>query len=538
MSSGIHPTGVEEKLDVRKYLLVLRRRMWWGIVPFIVLALVFTTVCLAVPYKYLSTCTIKASKDEVAVILRSGASSKPTASSTIIYERMLRYDSVMEALANTDLMNEVERLSQDRPEDRPKLLDRLHSRIVSNTTLQELGRSKVLMRINHLGDSPDHAFTVLQKLINHFVENALKKERIDARRARDLAQAELTTAKDALEKLDSKLATFDQDHPGVDKAGGDGKRAELERAKQTLEQADTQISSSRRKLDRYAEQIRNMPKQKISEVTRKDNPEILVYLRRLADLRMALAANLKAYTKYHPNIRNLQQQVEATEQELARARAEQSEDQITLTINKVREDLQVKKYEIEAMLDSLIEIRRVVQLRKTELTEEVHARPGLQKQATALRRSLAAASAEYNEAVRSFRRVEEEFNNTVEGLVSFSIIRPPRKPHTRDIKHIMKLAMIGFVVSLAAAFGAIAGTEFLDQSFTDVEAARSFLQLPSLGVIPYIETPRDRRSRWLRFGIVTGSIVVSLALIAAVLYVTETYKTVWQWIEGLCKNLA
>jgi hypothetical protein len=312
----------------------------------------------------------------------------------------------------------------------------------------------------------------------------------------------------------------------------------LERAKQTLDQADQQISSSRRKLDRYAEQIRNMPKQEISEVTRKDNPEILVYLRRLADLRMTLAANLKAYTRHHPNIRNLQQQVEATEQELARARAEQSEDQITLTINKVREDLEVKKYEIEATLDSLIEIRRVVQLRKTQFAEEVHALPGLQKEATALMRSRAAVAAEYNAAVRSFRRVEEEFNNTVEGLVSFSIIRPPRKPHTKNVKHIMKLAMVGLVVSLAAAFGAIAGTEFLDQSFTDVEAARDFLQLPSLGVIPYIETPRDRRNRWLRSGIVVGSIVVSLALIAAALYVTKTYKPVWQWIEGLCKKLA
>ena len=539
MSTATHQVGVEEKLDIRKYLVVLRRRAWWGIIPFTVLIIVFTVICFAVPAKYLSHCVIKASKSEVIKILQGKGTAEPTASSTIITEQMMRYESVMAALADTDLMNDVETLSEEFPDQRGKLEDRLYNRIIKNLTLDELGKSKILMRVSYLGDTPDHAVTVLQKLVNHFVENALKRERTDARKARDRALADLTRAKGVLDGVESKLVNFHQDHPGVNSESDAGKRGQYTTVTQLLQQIDSQIASSRRRLDRYTEQVQGMAAQTIAEVKSVQNPEVLVYRKRLADLRVALTSSLKGLTPLHPRVKMLQQEVEATEQELARAqRHAVDEEAVTLAPNKLREELVSKSLDLEASLDALQEMRRNANLRKGRLEEEVRGYPSLQQQLAKLEREQEAAQTEETQALSLFRRVNDEFNNTVEGLVSFSVLRPARRPHTKDIQHIVKLAMVGLVISVAAAFGAIAGTEFLDQSFTDVEAARDFLRLPSLGVIPYIQTQRDKRDRRIKLAIILGSIVVSVAVLAVGMVVTGTHEVVWEWIKELCKDLA
>jgi len=535
MSTGAHVPGVEEKVDVRKYFLVLKRRKWWGIVPFVVLAAVFTTICLAVPPKYLSTCVIKASKDEVRTILEGGIG-EPITSSTIVHEQMLRYAAVMTALADTDLMAEIEAIAQENPEKRAKLEDNLYQRIQKNTSLEELGR--ILMRISYLGDKPERAKTVLEKLVNHFVENALSRERTIARRAREMALNEQTRAADQLESLDSRLVTFRQDHPGVPEAGEAGKRQFLASVTAGLAQLDQQIEATRRKLARYAEQLENMPEQVVDEVRTMQNPEILVYRKRLADLRTNLAMALKTFTPLHPTVKTLQQQVQATQQELARAQLEAEEDEVSLRRNVVHDQLKDKKLELEAALDYFLEARRHHNLRKTELQEEVRAIPGLQKELTSLMRDRTAASDNLDAAREKFARAEEEFKSRMEGLVSFSILRPAREPQSKNVRHIIKLAMMGAFVCFAAAFGAIAGTEFLDQSFTDVESVRSFLSLPSLGVIPYIETPGARRGRLVKLAFIAGSIVVGIAVIAAAMLLTDAGVVVWEQIKDLCKDLA
>ena len=538
MSTPIHTAEVDEKVDIRKYLVVLRRRAWWGVIPFTILVAVFTVICLAVPDKFLSHCTIKASKSEVLKLLEGDGTVKATASSTIINERITTYDFVMTALAETDLMGDVDIRADANPDDRGRLEDELHQRIVKNLSLDELGNSKVLMRVSYLGDTPDHAVDVLRRLVGHFVENALKEEQTSARAARELAIKTRGKAKEALTSVESKIVSFQQDHPGVNTEGESGKFGRLADTELFLRQIDHQIVSGQRQLTTYTEQVQGMPAQIIAEVTNKQNTEVQLYRTRLADLRVALARTLKAYTPLHPTVKMLQQQVEAVEEELARARRQAlEEDEVKLVRNKLLDDLKAKKLELEAKLDGLQEMRRGANASKLRLEEEVAAYPNLQYQLAKLEREQQIAETADADALAQFRRVDEEFDKMVEGLVSFSVIRPARRPHTKDTKHVVKLAMLGLLISVAAGFGAIAGTEFLDQSFTDVDAARDFLRLPSLGVIPYIQTRRDRRGRRIKLGVIFGTIVVAALSIAAGMYFTKSYRVVWEWIEELCKNL-
>ena len=75
-----------------------------------------------------------------------------------------------------------------------------------------------------------------------------------------------------------------------------------------------------------------------------------------------------------------------------------------------------------------------------------------------------------------------------------------------------------------------------------MEAARDVLRLPSLGVIPYIETVRDRRGRWVTTVLVSATVIaVVAAVVLAVLFAPPVHggaEKLWDWIKDLCKNLA
>ena len=128
-------------------------------------------------------------------------------------------------------------------------------------------------------------------------------------------------------------------------------------------------------------------------------------------------------------------------------------------------------------------------------------------------RTVGEARKQYALAVENYDRISKDYTVKMQGLVSFSIADPPREPQEREWNHIIKFALMGLFISLAAGVGAIAGSEFLDQSFTDVESARDFLRLPSLGIIPMIESQRDRRRRLLTYLIVFGGIGLLILLV-------------------------
>jgi len=507
--------------------------MWWGLVPFLLLALVFAVICKAAPEKFQSVCVIKASKDEVRVILEGGGD-KATASGDILQVRMLEYEAVMAALANTDLLAEIEREARDDPGLLASRKNQLYDRVRKNTRIQEF--SKVLMQVSYLGNTPGEAVTVLSSLVNHFVENALKREQVAARRAREIGLKAYSGAKNRLEQIETRLVAFTHDHPTVGSAAG-GKQQEVDQARSVLDQLDRQIAATRRRVDHFAEQLDGMAKYIVDEVKQQQNAQVEMLVRRLANLKMQLAVSLRTFTELHPSVKALREEIEATTQELAGAREQVSED-VVLKPNLLREQMEQQKFMDEARLEGLLATRRSSQLRLTRLGEEFRALPNLQKEFAGLQRDRATASAVYVDTLRDFRNADEKFNTTLEGLVSFSVLNPAREPHSSDNRHIIKLAMMGLFVSVAAAVGGIAGAEFLDQSFTDVETARDILRLPSLGVIPYIETTRGRRERRLKILLIVSLVAVGLIAIGLAMWLTGAGGWVWNEIKLLCKNLA
>jgi uncharacterized protein involved in exopolysaccharide biosynthesis len=541
MSTGpLRPSASQvDKVDVRKYVFVLRRRLWWGVIPTVLLIAVFAVICRAVPPKYRSTCVIRSSKSKIADIIGAGSVGEARTSRAIVSEEMLRYDRVMEALADTGVMKEIEQKAEGNQSERTRLQEELYHRVKNNTHIGSMG--SVLIRVSFLGDDRDEAFEILNRLVLTFVEKALERERKDLQSARELAHAELVRAVNELDSIDSRLNRFREDHPGLFSGGETGKRAQLNKLNEDIDLIERQISSRRRKLDRILEQIESMPKQIIKEVKKHANPEVEQYQKQLISLRSQLQTASVRLQPIHPDIIRLKKDIQQTEQALAQAKLKGEREEFVIEPNKDREKLVMWKLELEAALDGDREVLRNLNLRKARLEEEVHAEPALRRQLDRLERDREVALGRYEKARTNFRKIDREFTVRMEGLVSFSIVAPPRRPHRKDMRHVYKLAIMGLFIAVFSGAAAVAGTEFIDQSFTDVETARDYLRLPSLGVIPNIETPGDRRSWLVRTtAIVIAAVMLIAAAAVSILYVPavqDALQVVWAVIKDLCKDL-
>ena len=82
--------------------------------------------------------------------------------------------------------------------------------------------------------------------------------------------------------------------------------------------------------------------------------------------------------------------------------------------------------------------------------------------------------------------------------------------------------------------------EYLDQTFKTIDDAREYLNIPALGVIPAIFTPRDHRRRlWFRLLAVSSAVFVLGVAVAIYIEVPPVKEflsqTAWaqfrEWME-------
>ncbi|MEN6464077.1 MAG: XrtA system polysaccharide chain length determinant [Syntrophaceae bacterium] len=476
----------EKSYNMTDYLEILRRRVWFMVVPFIVVLLGISVYCIFAPREYKATTLVLVTPQRVPEAF------VPTTVTARIEERLQTIaQEVMSRTRLEQIINEMRLYQKERKnmsaEEVVELMQK-NIKLELPTKKEERG----YFTINYMGEDPQVVTSVANRLASLFIEENLKVREQQAMGTTEFLSTELTAVKATLDAQESQIAQYKKRFMGELPEQRD---TNLKIFEQLQTQAQRIGESLRAAQDRklfLQKQLSDMesgagasylpgkdgrtPEGKSGDGTGSYETQKEALTRQLQDLRTK-------YTETHPDVistkkkladleknkdtyniardpryREVKGQLAATELEIKRLHGES--DQIARQIGNYRSRIEKVPMREQDMASLM---------REYQNTKETYER--------LLKKSQDAQQAENLE-----RRQKGE---------QFKVIDPARVPEKPFSPNIPKLYLIGLALGIAAGFATAFLVEQSDRTFHEAGDLEKAFGLKVLANIPRIEKEEE-----------------------------------------------
>jgi len=213
----------------------------------------------------------------------------------------------------------------------------------------------------------------------------------------------------------------------------------------------------------------------------------------------------------HPDIRDLDREIAATEMRLAEGVAQDSTDPTYLQLKAQLVAVQAEEQSLEQLRDEL-KARIIGYERKLAET------PLIEKDYMALQLDLEGARLKYREVkAREMEAVLAENMETDRKGERLTMIEPPLPPEQPASPDRPLLMVAGLLLAIASGIGTVVVAEATDTTVRGREVLEELVAMPALGLIPRIQTRADVRRQ--RVGIAAGGATAVVAVIVVALLV-------------------
>ncbi len=434
---------------------------------------------------------------------------------------------VREALVGRTQLEQVARqtgldLRVDSPRGLEALIDRLRDDVQLELVFTPGVRgpsTQNLYLISYRDVDRDMALSVVQTILNNFVEDTLGARAQGSESARRFLEQQAAEYEARLAVAEDRLARFKRDNADVLPGTEGGYFARLQMETSALEESRQALTIAESRRDRLAEQLRG--ERPAGAVPGEDGefPPGSIEAR-IAENEARLEELLLRFTDRHPD-------VVATRETIERLQVRQREQLAELEAggtraaarNPVLQALQISLNEIEVEIASLaanVSMRegRVARLRS--LMDEV---PEVEAQLARLDRDYDIVNAQYQALVRSLETERLTREASESDQVEFRVIDPPASPS--DPVAPKRAFMLFFV--LAAGLGGGGGGAWLlaqlQPVFPTPRTLREVTGLPVLGAISMTWREKHklrRRAELFSFGLACVALVGVFGLVFAV----------------------
>lgn len=473
---------------VADYVEILRRRIWYIVIPFVLIAAGAVGYTIFAPREYKASTLILVSPQRIPeAFVQATVTSKVEERLQSIAQEVLSRTR-LEQIINDMNLYPKERKSMSREE--VVALMQKDIKIELPTRKEE---SKGFFTISYIGRNPNVVTTVANRLASHFIEENLKLREQQAVGTTEFLNIELTEAKKKLDEMDAALAQYKQRHMGALPQQMDANLKIMEQMQNQYQRLSERLRAAQdRKLylqkqmsdldspvslggsrstsgsdvhsdassagdgrGSYEYQKDALLRQLEDLRTRytESHPDVIATKKKLNDLERNKSMPLYDVKK-QPRYRELASQLALTDSEIARA--QESERSLMS---------EIRKYQGRIELTPAREQDMASLLREYHMTKENYER--------LLKKSQEAQQAENLE-----RRQKGE---------QFRIIDPARTPEKPFSPDIPRILLIGLVAGLIVGFGMAFLREQLDRSFHDSGDVEVTLGLRVLANIPKIE---------------------------------------------------
>jgi polysaccharide chain length determinant protein (PEP-CTERM system associated) len=482
---------------IRHYATELWARRWWvvGIVWLVSLAGWF--VVARMPDVYSSSARVYVDTQSLLNPLMKGMTVRPDIEQQIeIMRRTLISRPNMEQLIRlTDLD-----LTVNSEGARESLLSGLEQRI------RFAGEGRQIFNIQFEDSDPKLAHSVVQSLLQIFVEQNVGDSRRDIERTRRFVDTQIADYEKRLRDSEAQVAEFRRAN-AEELRYKDIVNGRLQTAEFDLRQLENQLQAGTWQRDQLKTQLAGTP----ATLAGADPAQAAAAQassaagQRVEQLRQQLSEMRLRFTEQNPSVVNMKRMIEQAE---ADARRQTGGGALPNPMRKQLEG-EIQRLDLEiASLGRRIELRNneLGELRKRQ--DEV---PAVELQLAQMNRDYGVLRQNYDqlierrESIRMADRLDSQTSN-----VDFRVVDPPLVP-TRPSGPNRALLFGGV---LGAAFAAALGVVFvliqLKDSFSNPNRLREAFGVPVLGSVSMVPSPKRRRWKQAEVSALGGSVAVLL----------------------------
>lgn len=552
-------------MGVSDYLAILKRRIWYIIIPSVVMAIAVVGIALVWPATYRSEAIILIEQPAVPPeLVASTVTGYAEERVQIIKQRVLATENLVEIINKHDLYQR-ERKFQSLHSVVEKMRDHISLELIS-AGQNRRAQTTIAFTLAFENRKPLVAQRVTNDLVSLFLSENLRTRRERASETARFLAAEAERLESVISEVEGKLADLKQTHAGslpeqlkhnLDLVA----RAESE--VRDLDQREHIIKERLIYLDSELVQISpdtggsatagiTSPQQEQLEALRTEfikasarygpeHPDVVNLSRLIAALeseakrisdtsredasrieeernlvRTELAQASEKYGAEHPDVVELNRQLAVLE-----AAVDSSESPSDSAVNgegfanRAVAELQRQKQTADIELNAIERRRQILKGTIAEYEEKIEQIPQVERQVRQLVREYTDAQQQYQNI--KAKQITAQLGETLEDERKgerFSLIEPPTLPDMPDSPNRAMILGVGLVLSAGAGLGTALLREVLDPSVHGVRSVVLLTGTAPLVVVPYIQTRNEiwRRRLWRSAYVFCGIAMISGAI--------------------------
>jgi succinoglycan biosynthesis transport protein ExoP len=501
----------------RDYLEIIRRRKWSLTLPAVLIFLLAGIVALALPSIYQSVSTILVEEQEIPDnFVMATVTGYAEQRIQQINQRIMSFSRLLEIIQRFNLYPELkDRWTTEEIVDKMRedtILEPVSTEIVDRRT----GRpttATIAFTLSYQGKDPATVQQVTNVLTSLFLEENLQVREKQAQETSVFLEGEMDRIKDELGQLESRIATYKEEH--------------INELPETLQVNMQSLNDAERSLELLSQQLRALKEKEgyLETQLASVSPyqEEAASRRRLEELKVELVHLTKRFSEEYPDVIKTRAEIADLEKQLARTSLKPSKEKgppdnpayITLAaqLASTRTEIDSAKRQIEELKTATVAIRL-----------RIAATPKVEEQYSTLVNARDTTQAKYDELMRKHMeaRVAHGLEKEQKGE-RFTLIEPPRLPEKPFKPNRLAIMLIGLVLGMGAGIGMGALREFSDDAVRNGDSLSRETRFPVLAGIPVITTDKDiARRRRIRLAWAGGALgVIALGMVVFHLFVMD-----------------
>ena len=479
---------MNRELTLDDYLAMLRRRLWVILLPTVLAPAIGFAVSYAFTPKYTST-------------------------SLVLVEEQKVPEGYVKPVVTEDLSQRITRLEQRAlsPEELRPMVEKLRlsegplgmslDQIKRGVTIQAVQAAVVSapwqnkgdvpgFNVNFTGNNPKQAQAICSEITNIMIrENFADREAI-ARETAEFLGRQVQDAKNKLDELDAKMASFKAHYPGQLPTDSD-------KNMQYLMSLNSQLESNTQQLNRaqqdkaYAESM--LAQQLAAWKSTADSTDPKTLQKQMADLQSQLLQLKTRYTDDYPEVVKAKNDIKALQKKIDEANAAAANPStVSSNANNLAEppEIQQLRFQIHQQQDTIAQANRAQQKIQDQIKVyegRVALSPAIDQQYKELTRDYDTAQKNYNDLLMNKNKADTQIDMEREQQgEQMHVLQPAGLPDSPSFPNRLLFAGGGLGGGLVLGLVFAMWLEFRDQSIRNEADVVALLDLPVLTQVPWV----------------------------------------------------